>query len=40
MSSDADAHREERTGPGASSRRTLSRELIIETAIDFVDEHG
>jgi AcrR family transcriptional regulator len=40
MSSDADAGREERAGPGASSRRTLSRELIIETAIDFVDEHG
>jgi TetR/AcrR family transcriptional regulator, tetracycline repressor protein len=39
MSSNADAH-EERTGPGASSRRTLSRELIIETAVDFVDEHG
>jgi AcrR family transcriptional regulator len=40
MSSDADAHREERTGPDGSSRRTLSRELIIETAVDFVDEHG
>jgi TetR/AcrR family transcriptional regulator, tetracycline repressor protein len=40
MSSDADADREERAGPGASGRRTLSRELIIETAIDFVDRHG
>src|SRR5919112_1561168 len=37
MSSDADADREERTGPG---RRPLSRELIIDTAIDFVDQHG
>jgi TetR/AcrR family transcriptional regulator, tetracycline repressor protein len=40
MSSDADADREERTGTGAPSRRTLSRELIIETAIDFVDRRG
>jgi TetR/AcrR family transcriptional regulator, tetracycline repressor protein len=40
MSSDADPDREERTGTGAHSRRTLSRELIIETAIDFVDQRG
>jgi TetR/AcrR family transcriptional regulator, tetracycline repressor protein len=40
MSSDAEAEREERTGTGTHSRRTLSRELIIETAIDFVDKRG
>jgi TetR/AcrR family tetracycline transcriptional repressor len=40
MSSNAGAERDERAGPAASSRRTLSRELIIETAIDFVDRHG
>jgi TetR/AcrR family transcriptional regulator, tetracycline repressor protein len=40
MSSNAGAERDERPGPAASSRRTLSRELIIETAIDFVDRHG
>jgi len=40
MGSDGDADREERSGPGASSRGALSRELIIETAIDFVDRHG
>lgn len=40
MSSDAGADREERVGPSAAGRRTLSRELIIETAIDFVDRHG
>jgi TetR/AcrR family tetracycline transcriptional repressor len=40
MSSNAEADREERTGTGAPSRRTLSRELIIETAIDFVDKRG
>jgi AcrR family transcriptional regulator len=37
MSSDAGADRDERAGPG---RRPLSRELIIDTAIDFVDQHG
>jgi TetR/AcrR family transcriptional regulator, tetracycline repressor protein len=40
MSSDADPDREERTGTGTPRRRTLSRELIIETAIDFVDKRG
>jgi AcrR family transcriptional regulator len=40
MSSDTDAEREERAGPGPSGRGALSRELIIETAIDFVDRHG
>lgn len=40
MSSDVEADREESAGPGASGRRPLSRELIIETAIDFVDRHG
>jgi AcrR family transcriptional regulator len=40
MSSEADVDREERTGAGAPSRRTLSRELIIETAIEFVDKRG
>ena len=40
MSSDAKADREERAGPGAPGRRNLSRELIIESAIDFVDQHG
>jgi AcrR family transcriptional regulator len=40
MSSDTDADREERAGPDASGRRALSRELIIETAIDVVDRHG
>src|SRR5918911_5150190 len=40
MSSDADAARNERAGPAAAGRRTLSRELIIDTAIDFVDQHG
>ena len=39
MSSDT-AERGERAGPGASGRGALSRELIIETAIDFVDRHG
>jgi AcrR family transcriptional regulator len=28
------------TGPGAAGRRALSRERIIETAIQFVDERG
>ena len=40
MSSDTDAERAERAGPGTSGRGALSRELIIETAIDFVDRHG
>jgi TetR/AcrR family transcriptional regulator, tetracycline repressor protein len=37
MSGDADVDREDRAGRG---RRPLSRELIIDTAIDFVDRHG
>jgi AcrR family transcriptional regulator len=40
MSSNTDADRDERAGPGRSGRRALSRELIIDTAIDFVDRHG
>ena len=40
MSSETELDRKERTGPGAPGRRTLSRELIIETAIDFVDKCG
>lgn len=37
MSGDADDDREERAEPG---RRPLSRELILDTAIDFVDRYG
>ncbi len=40
MSSETELDRRERTGPGSPGRRTLSRELIIETAIDFVDKRG
>jgi TetR/AcrR family transcriptional regulator, tetracycline repressor protein len=40
MSSETELDRKERTGTGAPGRRTLSRELIIETAIDFVDKRG
>ena len=40
MSSETELDRRERTGPGAPGRRTLSREQIIETAIDFVDKRG
>ena len=40
MSSEAELDPNERTGASAPGRRTLSRELIIETAIDFVDKRG
>ncbi len=40
MSSETELDGKERTGPGAPGRRTLSREQIIETAIDFVDKRG
>jgi AcrR family transcriptional regulator len=39
MSSEPELDRLERAG-GGLGRRTLSRERIIETAIDFVDKHG
>ena len=40
MSSEAELDPNKPTGAGAPGRRTLSRELIIETAIDFVDKRS
>ncbi len=40
MSSEPELDRLERTVPAAVGRRTLSRERIIEAAIDFVDKRG
>ena len=40
MSSEAELDPNKPTGAGAPGRRTLSRELILETAIDFVDKRS
>lgn len=40
MNSDKDADTEERGRTSTANRQALSRELIIETAIDFVDRRG
>ena len=40
MSTEVESGHTARTGRGALTRPTLSRERIVETAIDFVDRHG
>jgi TetR/AcrR family tetracycline transcriptional repressor len=40
MSNDSDVDGADRTGASTAGRQTLSRDLIIEAAIDFVDKRG
>jgi AcrR family transcriptional regulator len=40
MSTEVESGHTARTGRGAPTRPTLSRERIVETAIDFVDRRG